>query len=202
MESGSEITSSIDRVPRMYLIGWSRSDDDELTPIKFRRAVGSCVPVVVRSIRLGRQRRPVLTQRPTTIADSCRNGPLIELRRVVSTSSGELRNGGAPKQEPPGASVDCREGPSRFEPDAMATERCYDAMLKNAMALERCYEAMLKNAMAMERYYDAMLKIAMAMWQRFLASYRNKSSSFVIINVMAIQRCACWIASALVVSIV
>ena len=42
------------------------------------------------------------------------------------------------------------------EPDAMAMERCYDAMFKNAMAMLRCYDAML-------RCYDAMLKRAMAM---------------------------------------
>ena len=52
-----------------------------------------------------------------------------------------------------------RAGPSRSQLDAMATERCYGAMLKNVMAANkwRCYEAMLKNAMAMERCYDAML---------------------------------------------
>ena len=39
-----------------------------------------------------------------------------------------------------------RAGPSRSQLDAMATQRCYGAMLKNVMAANkwRCYEAMLK----------------------------------------------------------
>ena len=38
--------------------------------------------------------------------------------------------------------------------NAIATERCYDAMFKNAMAVKRCYDAMFKNAMALERCYE------------------------------------------------
>ena len=50
-----------------------------------------------------------------------------------------------------GELYDGREGPSRSEPDAMATERCYDAMLKITMAMELWHDVMAKIAMVMER---------------------------------------------------
>ena len=64
--------------------------------------------------------------------------------RIIKRLWWESRGGGdARRCGSAGEGCGGREGAARSELEAMAMERCYDAILKNVM--EQCYDAMLKN---------------------------------------------------------